>query len=149
MRSRNPAIVLLLFAGVACRHVPPDLEARAAPAAKAPEERRAPLPGELAGAWMSVEIRGALEAAGGALVYVFTTDGRYTGAAIGTVECTPLAGSYVLDSTAQGSTLQMDGDLLFRAAIVDGRLELVSDNSYVLLNRINVGRAGQPSGAAN
>jgi len=134
MRSRSVRIASLLLALAACTHVPPDIEARATPPVIAPAQRRAPLAGELVGAWMSVEVRGALKAVGDDLVYVFTADGRYTGAAISSAECAPLAGSYALDSDG---LLRIDGVLVFRAAFVGDRLELVSDGSYLLLRRLD------------
>ena len=137
----------LLTLAAACTHIPPDVEARAAPPpVVAPAQRRAPLAGELVGAWMSVELRGALEAVGDHLVYVFAEDGRYTGAAISTAECAPLEGSYALETDAEGAALRLDGDLLFRAAFVDDRLELVSDGSYVLLRRMDRSSGRVPAG---
>ena len=134
MRSRNVHRISLLLALAACTHVPPDIEARAGPPVIAPAQRRAPLAGELVGAWISVEVRGVLKAVGDNLVYVFTADGRYTGAAISSEECAPLAGAYVLEN---GAVLRIDGDLLFAAAFLGERLELVSDGSYLLLRRLD------------
>jgi hypothetical protein len=136
VNSRSRALLLLAWAGAACRHAPPDVEARAAPPVVAPAERRAPDAGDLLGAWMTDEVRGALADVGEAILYVFAEEGRYTGAAVGRTECTPLEGRYVLEIDGEDAALLMDGELKFKATLLDGRLALTSEGSYMVLRRI-------------
>jgi len=123
-------LALLLPPGFsACRHVPPDLDARAA--AAPPLERRAPMESDLHGLWLSRSVRGAFADYGHVAIYVFRPGGTYTGALAGTQDCVPLEGRWRL---AHG-VLTLDDELEFDATLVGGRLELAGENAFVELAR--------------
>jgi hypothetical protein len=122
---------VLLLALAACRHVPPDKEARAVvpppPAARTPERA------ELLGAWRSVVLRGALAELGHTAVYVFAEGGAYTGALVSERECTPIGGAWGYEN---GQLTLDDGALVFSAGLVDDRLTLSAGDTYVELVRL-------------
>ena len=128
MRTRA-SLLLGLALLAACRHIPPDSQARAVqhPAPK----RRAPSAQELHGLWVSRTVRGALADLGSHAVYVFGKNGRYTGTLANDTEATPLQGSYAY---ADG-VLTIDGALEMKATLVGERLELVSQVAYLELAR--------------
>lgn len=122
-----------LLAGLAllaaCRHIPPDKQARAV---RQPEPvRRTPTAEELKGLWISRTLRGALADLGSFAVYVFGEEGRYTGTLANEKETTPLEGRY---RYADG-VLTLDGDLVLAATLVGEHLELVSKVAYLELVR--------------
>jgi len=122
------ASLLLLAAVAACRHVPPDKEARAV--VKPPDVTRTPAAAELLGAWRSVALRGVLADLGHTAVYVFAEDGRYTGALVSEHEATPVGGTY---EYAGGQLSLDDGAIVFTAAFVNDRLTLSSADAFVEL----------------
>lgn len=132
---------LLVLALAACRHVPPDKEARAV---VRPEPARAvPEASQLVGSWRSTVLRGTLAELGHAAVYVFGGDGTYTGALVSEKECTPIGGTYEY----QAPKLSLDGGaLVFEVTLLgDGALVLAASDTYVEL--VPVGerpRAGSP-----
>ncbi|HEX5136457.1 MAG TPA: hypothetical protein VFY93_05775 [Planctomycetota bacterium] len=127
------ASLLLPLALAACRHVPPDKEARAvAP----PEPPRVALDAQgLLGAWTSVALRGTLADLGHTAVYVFDAGGRYTGALVSDAECTPIGGAYAFEAP----NLSLDGGaIVFQARLLgDGRLVLEAPDTYVELVRFD------------
>ena len=139
MRSSWALLVLL----AACRHVPPDEAARAAPPV-APVVRRVPRADELRGSWISVEVRGEIEGLGHTFLYCFGEEGRYTGAVTSESECVPLEGAYALRSGPDKATLTLDGGLDFEAAIIEERLELHSPGSYLVLRRLDSPQSATP-----
>jgi hypothetical protein len=126
---RRTSLLLLLLALAACRHAPPDKEARAV----APPDpvRCVPEGPELYGAWRSTVLRGTLADLGHTAIYVFEKDGKYTGAMVSDEECTPLSGTY----TYAASKLSLDGGaIVFKATLLgDGRLLLEAPDTYVEL----------------
>jgi hypothetical protein len=121
--------LLALLATAACRHVPPDMDARVA--APPPPERRAPMEAEIQGVWVSRSVRGAFADWGSLAVYVFRPGGTYAGALAGVQDCVPLEGRWTL---ADG-VLTLDDELTLDAALVGDRLELSGENAYVELVR--------------
>jgi len=123
------ASLLLLVALAACRHVPPDKEARAV--VKPPAVTRTPEAAELLGAWRSTALRGTLAEFGHAAVYVFADGGTYTGALVSEKEATPIGGAW----TYEGGELSLDGGaLVLKASLLDdGRLVLEAADTYVEL----------------
>jgi len=123
------ASILLLFALAACRHVPPDKEARAV----APPEplHIVPEAPDLYGSWRSTALRGTLADLGHTAIYVFGEDGRYTGALVSDKEATPIGGAY----TYASSKLSLDdGAIVFDATLLgDGRLVLDAGDTCVEL----------------
>jgi len=123
------ASLLLVLALVACRHVPPDKEARAvAP----PDPPHVELDASrLLGAWTSVALRGTLADLGHTAIYVFDANGRYTGAIVSDEECTPIGGTYAYEAPRLSLD---DGAIVFEARLLgDGRLVLEAPDTYVEL----------------
>ena len=128
MRRASPFICLLALA--ACRHLPPDREARAMPRPMA--KARVPTAAELRGPWASRAVRGALADIGTFAVYVFGPEGRYTGALANQTESTPLEGTYVY---ADGTLTFDDGAIEMKATLVGSHLELTSEVAFLELVR--------------
>lgn len=127
---RRASLLVALLALGACRHVPPDLEARAAP--RPPATARVPSAAELRGPWTSGTVRGALADIGTFALYVFGPDGRYTGALANETTSTPLEGTYAY---ADGTLTFDDGAVEMRAKLVGDRLELTSDDAFLVMQR--------------
>lgn len=126
---RSTRSIALLFLAAACRHAPPDREARAV--APSPQRAHMPAVDELAGLWHSCALRGSFAELGTFAVYVFGPNGRYTGAVAGERESTPLEGTW---SYADG-VLTIDGSIELRARLVGGRLQLTGSDTYLELMR--------------
>ena len=126
---RTASSLILLFLAAACRHTPPDRDARAV--APPPKERHTPTSEELAGLWQSRAIRGAFADLGSFAVYVFGPTGRYTGAIAGNAESTPLEGEW----TYADGVLTLDGRLELQALIVGDRLQLTGPDAFLELVR--------------
>lgn len=126
------ASLLLCVALAACRHVPPDKEARAV--VKPPAVTRTPAAAELLGAWQSTALRGALAEFGHTAVYVFAEGGTYTGTLVSDKEATPIGGAWTYED---GKLSLDDGALVFTAAFVDDRLTLASPDGYAELRRLS------------
>lgn len=129
MRARVSLLGALLLLA-ACRHVPPDKEARAV--VRAEPVRRTPSGDELRGLWVSRRIRGTLADLGTLAVYVFGPEGRYSGVVASSTESTPLEGTY---SYADGILSFDDGAFEMRATLAGEHLELTSEAAYVELAR--------------
>jgi hypothetical protein len=127
---RRASLLVALLALGACHHVPPNPEARAAPrpAAKA----RVPTAAELHGPWTSGAVRGALADIGTFALYVFGPDGRYSGALANETTSTPLEGTYAY---ADGTLTFDDGTLEMTARLVGDRLELTSEDAFLVMVR--------------
>jgi len=127
------ASLLLPLALAACRHVPPDKEARAVAPPDPPhvelDESR------LLGAWTSVAMRGTLADLGHTAIYVFDENGRYTGAIVSDAECTPIGGTYAFDAPRLSLD---DRAIVFEAKLLrDGRLVLEAPDTYLELVRFD------------
>ena len=134
MRS-SAASAALLIVLASCQHAPPDTAARAAPDVAA-VVRRVPRAEELRGSWISVEVRGDVEALGHTFLYCFAENGRYTGAVTSEVECVPLEGAYSLRIHDDSAVLTLDDGLEFQVALLDERMELQSPGGYLVLRRL-------------
>jgi hypothetical protein len=126
---RTASLFAFVAVLAACRHLPPDKEARAVGPPRV--ERRLPAVAELQGAWVSTELRGALRDLGHTAVYVFGPDGKYSGAILGDEESIPIAGTYAY---ADGRLSFDDDALVFQVARVGGVLEWSSPDAFVRLD---------------
>jgi hypothetical protein len=134
---RTTRSIALLFLAAACRHTPPDKEARAvAPPEQVPHT---PTADELAGLWHSRALRGAFAELGTFAVYVFGPNGRYSGAIAGERESTPLEGTW---SFAEG-VLTIDDSIELRARVIGDRLQLSGEDAYLELVRPTRARRAQ------
>lgn len=131
------SLLALLTALAACRHLPPDKDARAV--APPPAVRRVPSAAELRGAWVSRDLRGALRDLGHTAVYVLGPDGKYSGAILGDEESIPVAGAYAYED---GRLSFDDGALVFEVAEVDGVLEWSSPDAFVRLDPLGPRHSG-------
>jgi hypothetical protein len=126
------ASLALLLALAACRHIPPDKEARAVAPPEPPHV--VPEASQILGAWRSTALRGTLAELGHTAIYVFAADGRYTGALVSEEEATPIGGTYTY---AAGKLSLDDGAIVFTATLLGEKLALEAPDTYVELRRFD------------
>jgi hypothetical protein len=126
---RTTRSIALLFLAAACRHTPPDREARAV--APPPETARTPSADDLVGLWHSRALRGAFAELGTYAIYVFGPNGRYSGAIAGERESTPLEGTW----TYADGVLTLDDSIELHARLVGDRLQLSGADAFLELVR--------------